>query len=271
MFIFNLLSEDLQEIAEQAHSPKSCRHMTPQLYLAELKDLFVVPESRRMNRWTFSNCFQKMDQSLEEYHTKLFRLYTKLGMNQPDEFISQFIEGMLNQEVRRKLIEENVESIQDCLIRSIYWRQIAITTLQYGDCSKSATQGLRSSDNAQNAQLEHFLAARRNPQRRLQMSSTDPSAVARPRIPMTRFETNSTSSSGDLSEILYQANQELVFGEQEGDQEIQQAEEEEIAQFWEDEDQQDAGYLCALTGAQKGGGGCWSCGRFGHQKNSCPL
>ena len=72
--------------------------MSPELYLSELKDLFVIPESKRMNKWTFSTCYQKMDQSLEEYHTKLFRFYSKLEINQPVEFVSQYIDGLINNE-----------------------------------------------------------------------------------------------------------------------------------------------------------------------------
>ena len=109
LFIFNLLSDELQPIAEQAHSPQSCKDMSPELYLQELKDLFVVPQTPRMVNWTFQNCQQKSDQSLEDFHSQLFRLYLKLKIDDPIQFVTQFLDGLVNHEIRRKLIEEDLQ------------------------------------------------------------------------------------------------------------------------------------------------------------------
>ena len=87
---------------------------------------------------------------------------------------------------------------------------------------------------------------------------------------MVKFDKAPTNLSGDLNEIIYQVNQEPNFGDQQGDQEIRLEEEDEVTEFWEDEDQEECGEICALTGERKGGG-CWICGKFGHLKVSCPL
>ena len=91
---------------------------------------------------------------------------------------------------------------------------------------------------------------------------------------MCKFDKAPVNLSGDLNEIIYQANQEPNFGDQEGDQEIRQQEEDEVTDFWEDEDQEEIGEgpgeICAITGDRKDAG-CWNCGKSGHIKSVCPL
>merc|ERR1712059_134281 len=81
-----------------------------------------------------------------------------------------------------------------------------------------------------------------------------------------------------LEELVTQSSGEVMFGEEEGDEEVLEKEDPDIREYWvtgtqEGHLQEDDEGVCVLAGGQQQQETrvCWSCHQAGHIKSSCPL
>ena len=142
----------------------------------------------------------------------------------------------------------------------------------YRDWSKTELDGLKTQDPHHNLSTEKFLLEKK-------ASRGGPTARLSSNLQTVKFSKPLPDVSGHLEELVNQSSGDVLFGQEEGDEEVLEKEDMDIREYWETGTQEgclqeDGEEVCGLSGGRHPSEEtrvCWGCNRSGHIKSSCPL
>jgi hypothetical protein len=214
----------------------------------QLKLVFSTPADTAMARLNFNQIRQSTKEPIQEYHSRLLVQWKRTSLDPHEElFVERFNDGLVSQELRREILRTQPKSPQDCLIAARNGVALLVSApIGHKMDSEEHLKGLYS----QRLETNQLLAGKPLKQPSYGTAKTT--------------DEDMDISALDVDEI-WSAGTPL-FGELDGDDELQYQEEDYVRAEWEGDG------LCAISGGPAlRPKECWSCGSSNHLKAECPA
>jgi hypothetical protein len=215
----------------------------------QLRLVFSTPADTAMARLNFNQIKQSEREPIQEYHSRLLVQWKRTSTTPHDElFVERFNDGLVSQELRREVLRTQPKTPQDCLMAARDGVALLVSApIGHRMDSETHLKGLYSQ------RLEHNQLLTGKPLK--QPSYGAASKTTDEDMDLSALDTDDIWSAGTP-----------LFGELDGDDELQYNEEDYVRAEWEGDG------LCAIsTGQAPRQKECWSCGSPHHLKAECPA